>query len=75
VFISPPGCRAGLCSASVSYLFLVFIFNEFRQPNYLIIYGSDHREIFSVGRITAVDELSDDNFSIPQGTLPWHQIL
>jgi len=75
VFISPPGCRAGLCSASVSYLFLVFTFNEFRQPNYLIIYGSDHREIFSVGRITAVGELPDDNFSIPQGTLPWQQLL
>ena len=57
----------------VLLLFLIFIcFQRFDscQTNYLKMHRTDLRQIFRVGRITAVGDQSEVSFSIPQGTLP-----
>jgi len=39
------------------------------RPDYLKIYRTDLRQIFRVGKTTAVDDQSEISFSIPLGTL------
>jgi len=51
--------RRAICSAVISY------FNDFCQTNYLKLYRTDLRQIFSVGRSLAVDDQSEVSFSIP----------
>ena len=41
----------------------------------LKIYRTDHRQIFRVGRLIAVDDQSEIGFSIVQGTLPGQPVL
>jgi len=64
--------RATLCSAAVSSLF-----TRFRPiiSKYLKFYQTYIRQIFRFGRTVAVDDQSEISFSIPQGTLPWQQVL
>jgi len=45
------------------------------ETNYLNIYCADLRQIFRVGRTIAADDRSEVSFSLPQGMLPWQQIL
>jgi len=63
--------RRVICSADVSYL--LYIFNDFCQTNYLKIYQTDLYQIGRVGRIMAVE--SEISLSIHQGTLPWQPTL
>jgi len=52
------------------------MFDDSCQTNYLnISYGTDLRQIFGVGKITAVEDHSEICFSIPQGTLPRQPIF
>ena len=63
--------RRVICSADVSYL--LYIFNDFCQTNYLKIYQTDLYQIGRIGRIMAVE--SEISLSIHQGTLPWQPTL
>jgi len=56
-------------------VYSAFIFGHFCQTNYLNIYMTDLRQIFRIGRTTAVDDLSVISFSIPQGMLPQQPIF
>ena len=59
VLFSPPGC----CSTCGGlYVFLLFIFNDFCQTNYLNIYRTDLRQIYRVVRSMAVDDQSESSF-------------
>jgi len=63
LFNPPPGwwnqARQAVCFASVSYLYIyLFICNDSSQTNYLKIYRTDHRQMFMVRRIVAVDDQS-----------------
>jgi len=57
--------KAGLYSAFASYLFFIFIFNDFYQTNYLNIYRTDLWQIFRFGRTVAVGDQSEISVSIP----------
>jgi len=63
-----------ICSASVSYLFILLFCDDSCQTCYLKIYQTDLCQIVTVGRSVAVDDQSEISFSVPQGILPWQVI-
>jgi len=67
------GCCKQLRGLYILLLFLVF--NDYCQTNYFKIYRTDLRQIFRVGRTTAVDDQSEISFSILQRTLPQQPVL
>ena len=66
---SPPCCctAAGTAICVFCCYFFFLFFNDICQTK---MHPSDHCQIFGVGRTVAVDDQSEINFLIHQGTLP-----
>jgi len=60
------------CMFCCCFLFIYLLLTIPFRP---IIYRTDLRQIFRVGRTMAVDDQSEVSFSIPQGTLPQQPIF
>ena len=56
------------------FCFCFLFCNNSCQTNYPKIYQTDLRQIFRVGKTTAVDDQSEVSFSILRGTLSWQPI-
>ena len=56
------------------FIFIILIFNDFCQANYLNVYQTDLHQMCRDGRTMAVDERAEVSFWIPQGMLLWQLI-
>ena len=69
--LASPAAKSRPACYVFCFCFLLSIFNNFCQINYLEIYPMNLRQIYRVGRIMAVDDQPEISFLIDQGTLPW----
>ena len=73
--LASPAAKSRPACYMFCFCFLLSIFNNFCQINYLKIYPMNLRQIYRVGRIMAVDDQPEISFLIVRGRCHDNQIL